>query len=234
MSRYPSNYLEMQQGSAEWLQERCGQVTASRVADVMAKLKNGSPSAKRNSYQMELLAEIVTGRAAEHYVSPAMDFGTEYEPVALAAYEIAKEVQADRIGYVRHPSIPRSGASPDALIGDYGLCEIKVPNTSTHLEYVLEGEVPSEYIPQMLWQLACTGRQWCDFVSYDPRLPEDFGLFIVRLDRDNEMIAEMENEVMRFIAELNAMADKLLKGRPVRQEQPGPYAPVAAVIPEMR
>lgn len=233
MKNWPDNYLTMQQGSAEWLQERTGKVTASRVKDVLAVTRSGEGAA-RGKYKMELLTELITGNAAEHYVSPAMDFGTEYEPVALAAYEMAKEVSVERIGYVRHPSILRCGASPDGLVGDDGLVEIKVPNTSTHLGYYLAEVVPSDYKPQMLFQMACTGRKWCDFVSYDPRLPEDFGLFIVRFHRDELAIAKMEAAVTEFIAELEAMADKLLKGRPIERREPGPMAPVPAVVPEMR
>lgn len=229
MKQLPANYLLMQQGSAEWLAERCGQVTASRIADVMATVKKGE-SAKRSGYKMELLAEIVTGDTADHYVSPAMDYGIEYEPVARAAYEMAQGVEVQSIGYVRHPNIPRSGASPDGLVGDDGLVEIKVPTTRTHLEYFLAGAVPAEYKPQMLWQMACSGRQWCDFVSYDPRLPEEFGLLIVRFERDEEAITEMEESVRTFIGELNAMADGLLARK--REVKPKPFAPVPAVIPE--
>lgn len=223
--KWPDNYLNIQQGSAEWLQERCGSVTASRVKDVVAKLKNGKESAARASYRLELLTEILTGRAAEHFVSMAMDFGIQNEPLARATYELSKGVEVERIGYVRHRHIPRSGASPDGLVGDDGLVEIKCPNTTTHLEYLLSEVVPEEYIPQMAWQLACTERKWCDFVSYDSRLPEEFGLFVVRYERNDTLIGEMEREVEKFIAELNAMASKLLKlrGEPKPQEDlPGP------------
>lgn len=220
MSKYPANYLNIQQGSPEWLQERCGCVTASRVKDVVAKLKNGKESAARASYRLELLTEVLTGSVTEHYVSQAMDFGTENEPLARTCYELAKGVDVERIGYVKHAHIPRTGASPDGLVGDDGLVEIKVPNTTTHLAYLIEGVVPEEYKPQMFWQLACANRQWCDFVSYDPRLPSDFGLFIVRLERDEKVIAEMEQEVTKFIAELNEMSERLLKYR--KAAGPGP------------
>jgi putative phage-type endonuclease len=228
MRHWPANYLMFDQGSPEWLHERCGSVTASRVKAVMARGKNGQEAAVRHSYKMELLMEVLTGQTAEHYVSMAMDFGIENEPLARAQYELATGVEVERIGYVRHPHIPRSGASPDGLVGDDGLIEIKVPNTTTHLEYLLAGEVPAEYRPQMMWQLACTDRQWCDFVSYDPRLPHEFGLLIVRMERDEKEIAAMEAAVREFIGELNAMCEKLQSLRPVEGESAGPPR---AVIP---
>ena len=194
----------------------------------MAKLKNGKESAARASYKMELLSEILTGRATEHYVSTAMDFGSENEPLARSCYEISTGIEVERIGYVRHPSIPRCGASPDGLVGDDGLLEIKVPNTTTHLEYLIDGTVPLDYMPQMFWQMACSGRQWVDFISYDPRLPSEYGLFIVRLERDDEIIKAMEAEVAQFIGELNAMAEKLLA---LKKEQPVLPGPPKAEIP---
>lgn len=230
MTKLPENYLNMVQGSPEWLEERIGCVTASRVKDVVAKLKNGKESAARASYRLELLTETLTGRAAEHYVSMAMDFGTQNEPLARATYELAKGVEVERIGYIRHRHIPRSGASPDGLVGNDGLVEIKCPNTTTHLEYLLAEVVPEEYIPQMTWQLACAERKWCDFVSYDPRLPEEFGLFIIRFHPNDLQIGAMEREVEKFIAELNAMAQKLLKMHP-EPVMAGP-GPEKAVIPQ--
>jgi len=209
--RYPENYLNIQQNTPEWLIERIGSVTASRVKDAVATLKSGKESAARASYKLELLSEIITGRAVEHYVSQAMDFGTENEPLARGAYEITTGVEVERIGYIRHPSIPRSGASPDGLVGDEGLVEFKVPTTTTHLSYLLAEEVPDEYLPQLNWQLACSGRVWVDFVSYDPRLPEEFGLFIVRWHYDHGIIGPMERQVVKFIEELNEMAQKLQK-----------------------
>jgi predicted phage-related endonuclease len=210
--KYPPNYLvDIQQNTPEWLIERIGSVTASRVKDAVATLKRGGESAARASYKLELLTEILTGRAFEHYVSQAMDFGTENEPLARGAYEISRGVEVERIGYIRHPSIPRSGASPDGLVGEDGLVEFKVPNTTTHLSYLLLEDIPDEYIPQLNWQLACSGRKWVDFVSYDPRLPEDFGLFIERHWRNGAVIAALEQRVIEFIAELNEMGKKLQK-----------------------
>ena len=235
MSKWPSNYLAVDQHSPEWYQARCGLVTASNVARVLKINKvgqlKGITSAERETYKMEMLTEIVTGTCVEHFVSPAMDFGITNEPLARTAYELNVGVEVERIGFAFHPSVRRSGASPDGLVGDSGLVEIKVPNTKTHLEYVIAGGVPEDYKAQMLWQMACTEREWCDFVSYDPRLHEDFGLFIVRFERDDKAITEMEREVERFIAEVNEMAEKL-KGR-VRQRDPLPGPPRAEIPTEL-
>jgi putative phage-type endonuclease len=225
--KWPDNYIGVQQNSPEWLTLRCGMVTSSRVGDVVKKLKRGGYSKERSNYMMDKLTEVLTGRTTENYVSMAMDFGIENEPLARTVYEIAKDVEVDLIGFVKHPSVPRSGASPDGLVGEDGLVEIKVPNTGTHLEYFIAGIVPDEYKPQMMWQMACTGRAWCDFVSYDPRLPQEFGLLIVRYERDEQMIAEMEREVTQFIVELNAMCEKLQASK----RESGP-APERAEIPD--
>ena len=217
--------INCMQGDGTWLMERTGRVTASRVNDVVSKLKNGNYPEARQSYKMELLTEVLTGNAAEHFVSMAMDWGITQEPVARAMYELRTGVEVERIGLVVHPTIERSSASPDGTIGDAGLIEIKCPTTATHLQYVLNETIPGEYLHQCMWQLACTGREWLDFVSFDSRLPEDFNLLIVRMYRDDAIIAEMDREVEKFIAELNAMADKLLKlrGDPKPHENfPGP------------
>jgi putative phage-type endonuclease len=234
MKNYPSNYSFCDQNSPEWLTLRIGQVTASRVKDVVAKLKKGGESAARASYKMELLGEVITGRATDHYVSQAMDFGKENEPLARTMYELQKSVDVERVGYVRHAMIPRSGCSPDGLVGDDGLVEFKVPNTTTHLEYLIADVVPEEYKPQMLWQMACTNRKWCDFCSYDPRLPADFGLFIKRFERDEAAICAMEKEVDTFIAELNQMCEKLLAGRtaPTAAQSENVAGVVRATLPE--
>lgn len=211
MRRHPDNWIECIQGDAAWFEARVGKVTASRVADALAMLKKDGSSAARERYKIDILTEVLTGNPVEHYVSPYMDFGTEHEPVARSAYEMHTREEVDLWGFVIHPQIARSGASPDGLVGEDGLIEIKVPSGRTHLEYLIEGVVPEDYKPQMFWQMACTGRQWCDFVSYDPRIPEGFGLFVKRLPRDGKVIEEMESGVRCFIAEVNAMAEKLLE-----------------------
>lgn len=207
--KYPDNYLDVQQGSVEWLMARCGCVTASRI-DVVC-MKKGKTTAAREKYKLEVLTEVLTGRVTEHFVSQAMEWGIENEGTARTSYELTTDVEVEKVGFVLHPTIKRSGASPDGLVGDSGLVEIKCPNTTTHLEYLLAEDVPEQYIPQIMFQMACTGRQWCDFCSFDPRLPQEFGLFIIRLHRNEEVIASMEKEVEQFIVEVNLMAEKLLK-----------------------
>ena len=198
---------EIEQGSAEWMAMRLGKVTASRVADIVAKTKSGY-SASRANYMAQLIAERLTGVAAESFTSTAMQWGTDMEPEARAAYEFRTDATVEQVAFIEHPSIAMCGASPDGLVGDSGLVEFKCPNTSTHLDTLISGEIPTKYETQMLWQMACTGREWCDFVSYDPRLPEYMRLFIKRLDRDPDRILELETEVSAFLSELdNKVAD---------------------------
>lgn len=197
--------LELTQGSTEWLQARAGRVTASRIADVMAKIKTGE-SASRRDYKAQIVAEILTGTPQENgFKSAEMQWGNDQEPFARAAYEIATGAMVDQVGLVLHPTIERGAASPDGLVGLDGLVEIKCPKTATHLQYLVDGKVPTHYQPQMLWQMACTERQWCDFVSFDPRLPEHLQLFIRRFSRDQTRIDEIESEVRAFLAEVDAI-----------------------------
>jgi putative phage-type endonuclease len=192
----------MEQGTAEWHQIRLGKVTASRVADVMAKTKSG-PSASRTNYMAQLLCERLTGNPTECFTNAAMAHGTATEPEARLAYSFHHDADVTEIAFVDHPTILMSGASPDGLIGDDGLLEIKAPNTSTHLDTLLSGTIPGKYQSQMTWQLACCQRDWCDFVSYDPRLPEHLRLFVKRFHRDDLRVAEMEEEVRTFLQELD-------------------------------
>lgn len=193
---------EIIQGSPEWHALRIGKVTASRVSDVIAKTKTGW-GASRANYMAELIAERLTGEPAEKFSNAAMAWGTEKEPDARAAYEFFRDAQVVEIAFIDHPSIGMTGASPDGLVGDHGLVEIKCPNTATHLDTLLTQAIPTKYVTQMLWQMACTGRQWCDFVSYDPRLPETMSLFVKRVDRDDKLIASLERDVAEFLAELD-------------------------------
>ena len=198
----------MEQGTDEWLAARRGKVTASRVADVIAKTKTGY-GAGRGNYMAELLCERLTGTTAPCFMNDAMRWGTEKEPEARAAYSFHHDADVSEIAFVDHPSIAMAGASPDGLIGDDGLLEIKCPNTATHLDTLASGKPAGKYVTQMQWQMACTGRQWCDFASYDPRLPEHLRLFVTRVPRDGEMIAAMEAEVTTFLAELDARIEDL-------------------------
>jgi putative phage-type endonuclease len=189
---------EIIQGSPEWHALRCGKVTASRVADVMAKTTKGW-GASRINYAAELIAERLTGTAAEGFTNAAMQWGTDQEPNARMAYEFMQDVTVEQVAFVVHPLIEDAGASPDGLVGESGLVEIKCPNTATHIDTLIRQEIPSKYITQMMWQMACTGRQWCDFVSYDPRLPESMQLFVKRVERDNALIDELETAVAVFL-----------------------------------
>lgn len=190
------------QGSPEWFALRVGKVTASRVADVIAKTKTGW-GASRANYMAELIAERLTGKPAEKYTNAAMAWGTEKEPDARAAYEFFRDAHVVEVAFINHPVIGMTGASPDGFVGDHGLVEIKCPNTATHLDTLLSQSIPGKYVTQMLWQMACTGRQWCDFVSYDPRLPEAMSLFVKRVERDDKEIADLEAKVAEFLGELD-------------------------------
>ena len=199
-------------GSAEWMEARRGLVTASRCADVLALLKKkNDEAAPRKKYRMELAIEILTGQSFQRYVSQEMQWGIDQEPFARAAYEIKRNTLVETCGFFVHPTVDRFGASPDGLVGSEGLAQFKCPSTATHLAWILEGILPVEHAPQMLAELACTGRQWNDFVSFDPRLPEHLQLFIRRMERrDHEPhIAQLEQEVQRFNGELDKMLAEL-------------------------
>jgi putative phage-type endonuclease len=199
---------KIEQNTPEWFAARLGNVTASRVADVIAKTKSGY-SASRDNYMAQLICERMTNTVAESFSSAAMQWGTETEPLARAAYESLADVLVDEVGYVQHPSIERAGASPDGLVGADGLLEIKCPNTATHIDTLLSNQVPTKYITQMQWQMACTKRAWCDFVSFDPRLPNGLQMFVKRVEFDTEYAATLEVEVTKFLAELDAKIFKL-------------------------
>ena len=199
----------MDQGTEEWFTIRIGKVTASRVADVIAKTKTGY-SATRDNYMAQLVCERLTGQKGESFTNAAMQHGTETEPLARAAYEALRDGLVDEVGFVPHPSIIMAGASPDGLVGDDGILEIKCPNTATHIETLLSQSVPGKYNTQMQFQMACTGRQWCDFVSFDNRLPNELQLFVKRVPRDNEFIKQMEDEVVKFLNELDIKIAQLM------------------------
>lgn len=202
------NNATIQQGSEEWFAARLGKVTASRVADVMAKTKTGYSTSRKN-YAVELALERITKRRQEGFSSAAMAWGTEQEPNARAAYEMHCGILVEEVGLIDHPRIPMAAASPDGLVGTRGLLEIKCPNPATHLETVLSCKPDPRYIPQMFWQMACTGREWVDFVSFDPRFPEAKQLFVCRVERDEEVIAELEAEVQSFLGEVETIVRKL-------------------------
>lgn len=200
----------MEQRTDEWHAARLGKVTASRVADVVAKTKTGY-GASRANYMAELICERLTGVPQDSFVSSAMQWGTDTEPLARAAYEAASGELVIETGFVPHSHVASSGASPDGLIGEDGLLEIKCPNTSTHIDTLLGQSVPAKYMTQMQWQMACTGRKWCDFVSFDPRMPEGMRMFVKRVQRDDVMIAELVKEVTIFLEEIDKKINDLSK-----------------------
>ena len=200
----------MEQRTPEWFALRCGKVTASRISDIVAKTKSGYSTSRAN-YMAELLCERLTGTVGESYKNAAMEWGIATEPRAIAAYEAMAGVLVEQIGFIPHSTITMSGASPDGLVGADGLVEIKCPNTATHVETLLGGSIPSKYINQMQWQMACSGRQWCDFVSFDPRMPVHMQVFIQRLPRNDDQIKVLEEEVIKFLAELDEQQTKLTK-----------------------
>jgi putative phage-type endonuclease len=203
--------IEMiEQRSDAWFEARIGKVTASRVADVLAKTKTGY-SATRDNYMAQLVCERLTGQKGESFNNAAMQWGTETEPLARISYEVAQNVLVDEVGFVPHPSIIMAGASPDGLVGDDGLLEIKCPNTATHIETLLSQTVPGKYNTQMQFQMACTGRSWCDFVSFDNRLPAELQLFVKRVPRDNMYIRLMEEEIIKFLNELDIKIAQLME-----------------------
>lgn len=199
----------MEQGSAEWFEARLGKVTASRVADIIAKTKSGYSTSRAN-YAAQLIAERLTGKREESFTNAAMQWGTDKEPEARAAYAFRTDQDVTEVPIVAHPTIAMSAASPDGLVGDEGMVEFKCPNTATHLDTLQSETVPGKYITQMQWQMACTGRQWCDFASYDPRLPESMRLFIKRVPRDDAMIEDLEKEVSAFLSEIEERVSFLL------------------------
>lgn len=198
----------IEQGSQEWFAQRLGKVTASRVADVITKTKTGY-STSRSNYMTELALERITGARQEGFTNAAMQWGTETEPLARAAYEAETGEIVDEVAMLEHPSIPMTGASPDGLIGSDGLIEIKCPNSATHMETLLSGKPAGKYITQMMWQMACTERKWCDFVSFDPRFPQHLQLYVTRVLRDDVMVKSLENEVAKFLDELGEMVTTL-------------------------
>jgi putative phage-type endonuclease len=199
--------IEVEQRSNEWFALRLGKVTASRVADLMAKTKTGY-SATRENYMAQLVVERISNSQAETFTNAAMQWGTDQEPFARGEYEATQGVMVEECGFVSHPTIEMAGASPDGLVGDDGLIEIKCPNTATMIDVLLTGNVASKYYTQMQFQMACTGRQWCDYVVFDPRMPAKAQMFIKRVARDEAFIAEMEAEVTKFLSEV---AEKVAK-----------------------
>jgi len=202
------------QGTDEWFQQRLGKVTASRLSDVIAKTKTGVSTSRQN-YLIQLVSERLTGKKTDSFTNKAMEDGVEREPIARKLYESKTNSIVTEVGFFDHPVIKSSGASPDGAVnaeeeGKYaGLIEIKCPIETTHTNILMNKSVPSKYIPQMQWQLACTGAKWVDFVSYNPNFPDTMQIFVARVDRDNAYIAELEAEVLKFLDEVDQAILKL-------------------------
>ena len=198
----------MKQGSEAWIQARLGRATASRIADVMAKTKSGY-SASRENYMVQLALERITGVQADSYTNAAIQWGRDTEPLARAAYEVHAGVLVEEVGMIEHPRIAMAGASPDGYVGADGLLEIKCPSSATHVNTLRSRKPSGEYVTQMQWQMACTGRAWCDFVSFDPRMPDGLQLFVTPIARDPDRIVELEREVELFLEQVDAMVREL-------------------------
>lgn len=199
----------LEQRSSDWFALRCGKVTASRMSDLMARTKTGW-GASRANYMAQLVVERLTGNPTEGFTSSAMQWGCDNEADALSAYQEYALCLVEPLAFAVHPTIADAGASPDGLVGEDGLVEAKCPETKTHIDTLLSGTVPEKYVLQMQWQMACLpGRTWCDFISFDPRLPEEMRLFVQRVKRDDEKIAELEREVRAFLGEVDAKVTAL-------------------------
>lgn len=208
-----------EQGTAEWHAQRLGKVTASKLADAIAKTRSGW-GASRGNYMTALMIERLTGRPTDFFSSAAMQWGSDQEASARALYEQVTLNEVEEVGFIDHPDIDMTGASPDGLVGDDGMIEIKCPNSATHAQFVIDRKIPDKYMKQMQWQMECTGRAWCDFVSYDPRFHPDFDadnplaplyskktLVIVRVERDEELLAQLRSDVSEFLDELSALIE---------------------------
>lgn len=209
--------IDCQQGTDEWLRVKAGKVSASRIADMLARTKTGW-GASRANYLAELVSERMTGQPyGDKYKSPAMERGNEMEGAARDLYSFLRDVEVRQVGFVLHPAIDDAGCSPDGLIGDDGLVQFKCPNTATHIETLRGGSIDGRYIKQMQWEMACTGRAWVDFVSFDDRMPASMQIHIQRVMRNHEMIADMAGEVVVFLSEVNAVVSDLLGRYPLRE-----------------
>lgn len=211
--------IDCEQGSAEWLQNRVGRITASRICEAMSRYaKKDGETAERKNYKTDMIVERLTGRSTENFVSPEMIWGRDNEQAARTAYEMEKGVMTQKVGFILHPTLDHVGASPDSLVDDGGL-EIKCPKTATHIKWMLAGVVPEEHVDQVQLNIACAETAWWDFMSYDPRLPEGIDRFIVRVPRDDKRIADMEAEAVQFNAEIEQVI-AFLRKREVKRPAP--------------
>lgn len=198
----------IKQGTDEWRRIRAGKLTASRIADATARTKAGYSSSRANLIAT-LVCERLTGIPADGYTNAAMEWGTAQEASARGLYAFMADVDVEEVGFVEHPGIDMAGCSPDGLTSDGGLVEIKCPNTAAHLKTLLGGPIDGGHMKQMQFQMACTGRSHCDYVSYDPRLPPELQLHIQRVMRDDDMIANLEEQARVFLYEVDATVAEL-------------------------
>ena len=199
----------IERGTPEWHEMRLGKATASKIHDIISKTRSGSYGAGRKNYMAQIVLERLTSNPTETFTNAAMQWGTDTEPKARIAYEFITGRDVEQVAFIDHPSIAMSGASPDGLVGEEGLVEIKCPNLATHLATLQGAKIDAKYITQMQWQMACTGRKWCDFVSFDPRFPEHLQMHVRRVVRDAERIKELEKEVAAFLDEVSAELQSL-------------------------
>lgn len=190
-----------QQGTSEWHQARLGRVTASRISDVMMK----PTAAGYQNYRAQLVCERLTGQPTEFHVTPAMQHGTDTEPQARAVYTMLTGNAVDQVGFIPHPTLEMAGASPDGIIGETGLVEIKCPQPAEHIRMLTGGDIKRQYLLQMQWQMVCTGREWCDFVTFSPALPDEMQMLRHRVDLDAELAEEITRAVTKFLAEVDAL-----------------------------
>ncbi|MCK1459195.1 YqaJ viral recombinase family protein [Bradyrhizobium sp. 2] len=199
---------ELVQGTEEWRRARAGSLGASRLHEAVARTKTGY-GASRANIMAELICERLTGAPADKFVTAAMQAGTETEPEARDAYSFYTGQTVRQVGLIRHRSIEQSHASPDGLIGDDGMLEIKCPQPAAHMETLLTQKIPEKYVTQMMWQMACSGRKWVDYVSYNPSFPENLRLFIRRVPRDDKRINDLETEIAGFLLEMAVKLSEL-------------------------
>jgi len=198
------------QRSNEWFAARCGSLGASQLADALAKTKSGW-GASRDNLRAKLVVERLTGQQEESFTSAAMQWGVDKEEEARTAYGFLTGRNVVEVGLYKHSTIIGSHASPDGLVDDDGCLEIKCPNSATHIETLKSNQVAHKYLLQMQWQMACADRQWCDFVSFDPRMPEHLMMYVQRVQRDDDMLVTLEGEVRAFLAEVDEDVKALSK-----------------------
>jgi hypothetical protein len=201
-------YSELLQGTEAWRMARCGSLGASEVHEALARTKSGW-GASRANIRARMIAERLTGIPQESYTNSAMQWGIDHEADARRAYAFFRDAEVAEVGLIRHPTIVWTHASPDGLIGDDGGLELKCPNTATHIETLTSKSFGGKYITQCEWAMACSGRQWWDLCSFDPRMPGDLQLFVQRIHRDEKRIKALEDDVTEFLAEVSETIDAL-------------------------